>query len=102
MKNACLILVLSIIGSTSIPVATAQAGADPATVAQQKMKRLDTNEDGSVTFEEFTAARTAYAQQINANPDTIAPKRLRQDFDRMDGNADGVLDLKEVTAFGKK
>lgn len=102
MKNTCLIFALSIIGLNQIPMAAAQAGADPATVAQQKMKRLDANANGSVTFDEFTAARTAYAQQTNANPDTIAPKRLREAFDRMDSNGGGTLSLEEVAASGKK
>ncbi len=47
------------------------------------LSRLDANKDGKISKDE-------------------APERMQQFFDQLDGNHDGVLDRKEISALQKR
>jgi Ca2+-binding EF-hand superfamily protein len=68
------------------------AGVDFATFAQKARERMmaaDTNKDGKISREEFTAATKVRGAKHDGS-------RM---FDRMDANHDGVLDVGEVNGL---
>jgi len=103
-------------GDMAIDLTEAIAAA--TTKAERRFEKLDTDVDGFVTFEEFTASErastdlTEYAQEIvdcvaqlkaDYESDTIVVPSVddfsspQEKFDAIDSNLDGVIELSEAT-----
>jgi len=91
-----LVAMTATLALTGVATPSMAQNRDPAEVAKQRMKRLDTDSSGTVSLEEFTAARKEYAEKNGGKPEALAPKRLKSDFDKMDANKDGSITLDEV------
>ena len=89
------------------------AGQGPAGKGQMMLDRFDTNSDGKISLEEFTAAHDARFKAADANStgevtleqwlETRPGQGYRTDraearFDRLDTNNDGVLNREELTS----
>ena len=74
----------------------------------EQIKKMDTDQDGTVTLEEFNANTISRFQLMDKNSDGnisedefLAPINKR--FERMDLNSDGILQRKELrTALKSK
>ena len=89
------------------------AGWDPARKGQMMLDRFDTNKDGKINLEEFTAAHDARFKAADTNStgevtleqwlETRPGQGYRTDraearFNRLDINNDGVLNREELTS----
>ena len=112
---------------SSLPALAAPAADDtPATSVQRILQRMDQNNDGNVSFEEYRNAMVRRFHAVDKNADgtlqvdeipkewVVVPAadladaevtldefsaELRPGFARFDANSDGLLDDAELTAF---
>ncbi|MGQ1785814.1 hypothetical protein [Saccharicrinis sp. GN24d3] len=61
-----------------------------------RMKRLDTNQDGLVSFEEL------YTQMKKRQGDRLTKERAKQNFDKMDSDNNGFISSSELTNASQK
>ena len=118
---------LSLLVFSSLPALAEPAADDtPATSVQRILQRMDQDNDGKVSFEEYRNAMTRRFHVVDKNTDDTLqadeiPKEwvvvpaadlsdaqvtleefsteLRPGFARFDVNSDGLLDDAELTAF---
>jgi Ca2+-binding EF-hand superfamily protein len=93
------------------------AGWDPARKGQMMLDRFDTNKDGTITLEEFTAVHDARFEAADTNStgeitleqwlesrpgQGYRTDRAEARFNRLDTNNDGVLSKDEVRSSGER
>jgi|SaaInl85LU_5_DNA_1037374.scaffolds.fasta_scaffold234780_1 Ca2+-binding EF-hand superfamily protein len=81
-------LVLALCAFTSME-AQEKKKPDP----EKMFKKFDTNEDGSISLEEFKAIK---------RKNEVPAEKLEKNFARMDEDSDGKVTLEEMIAFREK
>ncbi|WP_296721615.1 hypothetical protein [Erythrobacter sp.] len=88
------------------PLFAAPASADEAdSRAQKQMKKMDANRDQSVSLEEFTTHRRAWAAKQTDPEMRMQPDVVQRAFGRVDRNRDGGIshdELRESLKASKK
>ncbi|WP_293958832.1 EF-hand domain-containing protein [Sneathiella sp.] len=103
------IIVGSLIAALTVPV-LAVAATDGDGKAQHKggmFERLDTNNDGELTFEEMTAKSTERFSKLDKDGNgTISVEemtiRKKEFFDKLDVDGSGSISMEEAKAFRQK
>ena len=73
----------------------------------EQIKKMDIDEDGSITLEEFNSNTLSRFKLMDDNGDGILSKKefltpINERFEKMDLNSDGVLKRKEIRKALKK
>ena len=80
----------------------ADAKAKPGANAEKIFQKMDSNGDGKVSKEEYTAAQEARAQKSGQALDDKKKAALDKHFTKMDADGDGSLTLDEFKAGMEK
>ncbi len=73
----------------------------------EQMKKMDLDEDGSITLEEFNSNTLSRFKLMDDNGDGILSKKefltpINERFEKIDLNSDGVIKRKEIRKALKK
>ena len=88
---------------TGLEPEPAELDTEPEAAKQEleQIKKMDTDQDGTVTLEEFNANTTSRFQLMDKNSDGNISEdeylaTINKRFERMDLNSDGILQRKEL------
>lgn len=76
LKCLLIILALAAFALPAVPFAAHHGGSHGCTMSSWDMTELDADQDGEISFEEYTAPHT---------------EKIRSGFDMIDSNGDGVV-----------
>jgi Ca2+-binding EF-hand superfamily protein len=68
-------------------ISTSEAQEKKAPNFEKMLKRFDSDENGSISLEEFKSAK---------RKKEVAPKKLEKNFAKIDANSDGKVTLEEL------
>lgn len=99
MNNTMAMKALGICGVAMAMTLTAPASAE--TLQERTAKRMsamDTDRDGLVSLEEFTAFRASWTAKRDDAERLMRPASVKRAFDNIDKDGDGVISFDEMQA----
>lgn len=99
-KTLTITLAFAIVASLPVVAQAQNRSAEEA--AAWRMQRMDTNEDGVVTFDEFQVYRTNWARDGDRDENMLRPRAIERAFGRMDSDGDGSVTMDEMIALVRR